>query len=730
MRTDLDWEDWDFSKLSEALRLWARRNPIVETNERDENKSWRHEKSRKLLFSKAPERCTCAYCEGGDHKTVSCSKITDVSARKEILAKKKLCFNYAAGNHKAANCPSKRSCQNCEKRHHTSICDTNSKVNLMGMTSKTGSEAILPVVVVNVNGVTCRALIDSGAGSSYASAKLIDALKLKPMETKTTRIDMLMTSQVTHLEVYKVKVQALDSNYELETNLTKVNKSQLLVVDNPQYKNLLQKYQHLNEVKLNETETKKSLPIHVVLGSGEYAQVKTQERPRVGNEGEPIAELTKLGWFVMSPGTEFDEAKMLLTQTSQADYEALCRLDVLGLEDKSEHDQLTVYEEFKEQLNRSPEGWYETGLPWRGNHPPLKDDREGSLRRLTDLQKRLKKRDLTELYAAVIEDQIQQGIVEEAPPQVMGVEFYISHKEVIRESAATTKLRVVYDASAKPSPQDPSLNDCLNPGPPLQNKMWEVLVRQRTFPVAITGDITKAFLQIRIRETERDALRFHWTTKNGELRILRFTRVLFGLVSSPFLLGGVMIASHLERWKRERPDDVEEQERYLYVDDIISGGESVEQGKARKEAATVILEDATFKLHKWASNVSALEDNDVESEAIEDQTAAKQQLGVNPQESKILGLPWNKASDILSVLFPNEETKTPTKREILSRLAKTYDPLGLASPITLQGKLIYREICDTKLPGEERTYYSKARTYREAHGGESSGKCCERDWRR
>ena len=175
--------------------------------------------------------------------------------------------------------------------------------------------------------------------------------------------------------------------------------------------------------------------------------------------------------------------------------------------------------------------------------------------------------------------------------------------------------------SAKPSPQDPSLNDCLNPGPPLQNKIWEVLVRQRTFPVAITGDITKAFLQIRIRETERDALRFHWMTKNGELQILRFTRVLFGLVSSPFILGGV-IASHLEQWKHERPDHVEELERCLYVDNIISGGESVEQVKARKEAATVILEDAIFKLHKWASNVSALEDNDNESEVIEDQTSA------------------------------------------------------------------------------------------------------------
>ena len=96
---------------------------------------------------------------------------------------------------------------------------------------------------------------------------------------------MLLTSRVTQLQIYKVKVQAIDSDYELETNLPKVNKSELLVVDNPRYNNLLEKYQHLEKVKLNETETKKSLPIHVVLGSGEYARVKTQERPRVGKGG-------------------------------------------------------------------------------------------------------------------------------------------------------------------------------------------------------------------------------------------------------------------------------------------------------------------------------------------------------------------------------------------------------------------------------------------------------------
>ena len=175
---------------------------------------------------------------------------------------------------------------------------------------------------------------------------------------------------------------------------------------------------------------------------------------------------------------------------------------------------------------------------------------------------------------------------------------------------------------------------------------------------------------------------------------LQFTRVLFGLASSSFLLGGV-IASQLNGSVINVPKELE---RSLYVDDIISGGETVEQAKQRKEATTVILEDSTFKLHNWASSVSTLEDNRAESEVVEDQTAAKQQFGVSAQESKIPGMTWNKAQDTLSVVFPKEEYKVSTKREILSKLVKIFDPLGLASPITLQGKLIYRETCGTKLP--------------------------------
>jgi len=111
---------------------------------------------------------------------------------------------------------------------------------------------------------------------------------------------------------------------------------------------------------------------------------------------------------------------------------------------------------------------------------------------------------------------------------------------VIREAVESIKMRIQFDASAQASQTSPSLNDCLETGPPRQNLLWSVLVRNRFKPVALCGDLKQAFLQVRIRMEDRDALRFHWIKNRdvSNVEVLRFNRALFGLVQSPFLLGG------------------------------------------------------------------------------------------------------------------------------------------------------------------------------------------------
>ena len=76
-------------------------------------------------------------------------------------------------------------------------------------------------------------------------------------------------------------------------------------------------------------------------------------RPRVHKTGEPVAEKTKFGWTIIAQGKEIDYTALLMAQTSQTDYEELCRLDILGLEDSPEHGQREVYAEFREQFVRS-----------------------------------------------------------------------------------------------------------------------------------------------------------------------------------------------------------------------------------------------------------------------------------------------------------------------------------------------------------------------------------------
>ena len=121
---------------------------------------------------------------------------------------------------------------------------------------------------------------------------------------------------------------------------------------------------------------------------------------------------------------------------------------MLGLADSHETDQKQVYEEFKEQLGRSDPGWYETKLPWKGER--------GSKRRLDQLIRKLGKNGQYAEYNEIIQDPLQQGVIEIAPTEPTGKEYYIPPpppQGCNKENAESTKLRVVYDASGLPSPR-------------------------------------------------------------------------------------------------------------------------------------------------------------------------------------------------------------------------------------------------------------------------------------
>ena len=235
----------------------------------------------------------------------------------------------------------------------------------------------------------------------------------------------------------------------------------------------------------------------------------------------------------------------------------MCSLDVLGITDCAGKSKL-FHEEFKEKLQKSKDGYYTTRLPWKNDMKELPSNKELALARLRSTTRKLEKMGKLEEYNKIMQDQIDEGKLEEKPEQQTGdIIHYITHQAVIREDAESTKMRIVYDCSARQNTEIPSLNDCLEIGPPLQPLIFDILLQNRMNKYCILADIQKAFLQIRLDEKDSDAQRLVWYNNLQERRImeLRFTRVIFGAGPSPYILGSTL-ETHLDPFKDIYPETV------------------------------------------------------------------------------------------------------------------------------------------------------------------------------
>ena len=255
---------------------------------------------------------------------------------------------------------------------------------------------------------------------------------------------------------------------------------------------------------------------------------------------DPIVEGTRFGWIIHG-GEEYGDDKCMFAKETSFDYERLFSLDVLGVEDRGQDDQLQVYEDFKENIVRREDGRDEVHVPWIPGSKLSGTNEQASRGRLANVERKLSKDPvLKEKYEEIVKEQLDEGIIETAPETPTGERtFYMPHKPVIREDTTTTKVRMVFDASARPHPLANSINDCMYTGPPLQPLLWDIMIRTRMSTHILLADIQKAFLQIGIREQDRDAFRFLFNV-NGTEQNFRFTRVPFGAEASPFMLGATL----------------------------------------------------------------------------------------------------------------------------------------------------------------------------------------------
>ena len=462
-----------------------------------------------------------------------------------------------------------------------------------------------------------RIIMDSGSQRSYLTAKVKQDLRLETVRTQRLSIAAFGSRRAPAkpCDVVTLRVQTR-SGPDLEISLFVVPH----ICDPLSVQPVSTGHHHLLGLDLADHRCGSEPPeVDLLIGSDVYWDVVTGEVVR-GPDG-PVALNTRLGWvlsgpmqmsdatsvnFASSHTLRIDSSTEILDKRLQLFWE----LESFGV--RAEED--PVQEQFTESI-QMVNGRYQVSLPWREYHEPLPTNHELSLKRLRGLLRRLNQQpEVLAEYDKTIQEQRSKGIVERVETGDVGEPgrvHYLPHHAVIRRAKQTTKVRVVYDASS--SAAGPSLNNCLHTGPKYNQRILEILIRFRTYPVAVVADVEKAFLMISVDPRDRDFLRFLWvkdaTADEPEIVTFRFSRVMFGVSSSPFLLNAT-IQHHVKKYIEAQPAVVGKLLKSIYVDDVVGGADTEEQACQFYRSSKQLLAEGSFNLRKFVSNLPALQATD------------------------------------------------------------------------------------------------------------------------
>ena len=705
-----------------------------------EKKPWRKTQSQQGDFA-------CVFCDETEfHKPQDCTVVTKPQARKRILMTKGHCYICMKPGHQARECRSNMTCFKCKNRHHVAICF--SKINTQGdkhdqVVQKLENESISTNVANSTedglnlfkndsvllqtaraqvssvnerNSKNLRILFDSGSQLSYISPRARDHLNLETICQKDISIKVFGKSQSKKtLDCVKFAVKSKDGNMNLYVDAF-VNPV-CYPIEGQKIRLATVHYPHLKGLELaDDNPNNLPLDVDILIGGNHYWQFFNTTI--IKGESGPVAMSSKLGYVLNGPvessGDKISHTNVVHTQVLKIQSEFISEKIELKTTLKSFWDtenstvspiDKSVIESFEGNV-KFTEGRYEVRFPFKESHEIWEDYYRTSVGRLKSLLTNTFKGnpELLHEYDRIINEQQNLNIIETAPEtHEPGSTNYLPHRLIIRNDKSTTKVRMMFDASAKG--KGPTLNDCLYAGPSLTPSLYGVLLRFRAHNIAVVGDIEKAFLQINLNPKDRDFVRFLWfenienidfdNFQNNKLVEYRLCRVLFGVASSPFLLSATLI-HHVKKFIHEDAEFVEKLLNSLHVDDLNSGCDDVDSGFDFFVQCKNTLKEGSFNLRKFKSNSRDLEHM---------VTTSFPDDGIDSVlKDKVLGILWDRKLDELIINFDDVLSKVsnePTKRNILQVIASMYDPLGLINPVVVEMKILFQEICLTKVKWDD-----------------------------
>ncbi|XP_075163178.1 uncharacterized protein LOC142235804 [Haematobia irritans] len=684
---------------------------------------------------------SCQLCNS-DHNIRVCPDFRNFSVQERIdfVFKQKLCNNCLSAAHSKSKCKSKRVCLTCKKQHHSLLhLDNGKNLNSDSQTSRTSgankfisqdsqrlpeqpvpstskeayarvdanfsqnSETILlrtALVQIEHRGelFTIRALIDSGSQRTFLSEKIRNRLQIPYRKSRFEIGGIGGVTQIADKEC-ELHLYAQKHNVRFSINaiiLPKVTRKL------PAVSFQVSDHSALLSLDLADPDFNISSNIDLILGNDSERFVNL-DGIKKNVYGFASAYNTIFGWVLSGPmPTEAIHA--FTTKVVPCESDALS--DVLRkfweIEEIPSHPEISDSDKFCQDLyatttTRDADGRYVVRLPFKREFPEtlyLGSSRFISLGQYTRMERALSKDpNLQDQYNAVLKEYISLNHMEESSSQEISSQgkyfsFYLPHHAVVRPEHKSTKVRIVFNASRK-SNSGVSLNDVLYTGPTLQSDLISTILNWRKYKYVYSGDIQKMYRQIKIHPDDRAYQRILFQKDpKGPVKDYQLNTVTFGISCAPFLAIRTLLqlASDCEQQFPQVSDIIR---RETYVDDILSGGFTIEETIKSQKALISVLKTAGFPLKKITANDPKLLVH-LPPEDLYDLDLLRFS---ETSSTKTLGIKWNALSDKFTYsALPTQTHDSATKRQILSQVAQLFDPAGWITPVVIRAKIFMQQL--------------------------------------
>ena len=706
--------------------------------------SGKHNKKTVHRISAPTELGSCPACSSTGHSLARCNGYRNwgLKRKNDLVKAHNLCYNCLQAGHRISACTNKGTCRECKRRHHTTLHDpakvvtppaattpasTNSTPSTEEVSNRVIRQPLLaaatasPMTLHEVHPTAAvtlwnqqisqptRTFIDHGSAACLINESLVKKLKLPKCRNEATvrgivgRMNLKYTVEVS--VAYLSSASDLLPPAESFPVTCYVVKDVNVCANIPDYDNpdLLQ-FMH-NKAPWADPREFSQQPIELLLSTsavakGRVAQTDVLHRDNINL----VADLYKIGWVINGnmPGPRSAapviRAVTLLDKEEEedkdeelkADLTRLWQLEEVGHNSSKHPDPAEAH--YLQTSSRQESGRYVVSLPRKDPAPELGFSRPTAFHRFVWNERSLQKKGKLPDYQKALWEYIRMDHSEVIPKQDVEASvdqtFYLPSHGVVKANSTTTKLRVVFDGSAKTSTKV-SLNDTLLPTPNLYSLLTDVLLEFRTHHIAVTGDIHKMFREIALDKRDWDMHRFLAKDPDtNRLHNCRMKRLTFGIASSPFLATRVL-HQMADDYQDKYPEAAAMVKKSFYVDDCLTGANTPEEALQKLQDLCSLVAEGQMVLRKWRSNSTQV------LQQIPEKLRETSDLTLcDPAGSlKTLGIHWSTETDAFFVATPElTEEGLVTKRIISSACAKTFDILGWYSPALIQAKSLLQQL--------------------------------------